>query len=523
MGVFLNPGNEGFATALRSRYVDKTGLIGVVNKTLDTSDKLTCISRPRRFGKSYAAQMLCAYYDKSCDSAPLFNHLEISKSETYQTYLNRFDVLYVDMTGVIGEAAPEEMIPFLKRNLLSEIMEQYPSAKNEETFVGALVKAVEEAGNKFIMIIDEWDAPIREFKDNAAFQKEYLDFLRLLFKNSGITNRVFAAAYMTGILPIKKDGTQSAVSDFKEYTMIDPGGYGEYIGFTESEVKALCEDYQAVFTMMKTWYDGYEFQDVGAIYNPNSVMLALERKRFSSYWIETSAASALKTYIQYDYDGLSRTIAELIGGIDAGVDTTGFANDLVTFRGRDDILTLLIHLGYLGYDTETQSVRIPNEEIRLEFSKAVREDGNAETIRRLQESDQLFLDTIEGREDAVAAQIEKVHAEETNPMHYNREDSLRSVIKLAYYTYKNHYLQWEELPAGIGYADVVYLPKKESNYPALVVELKWNQSAESAIEQIKDRNYPAVLDGYDSRLLLVGISYDTSTKVHSCKIEWWEK
>ena len=245
------------------------------------------------------------------------------------------------------------------------------------------------------MIIDEWDAPIRE-KKNPEEQMRYLTFLRSLFKNSGTTSRTFAAVYMTGILPIKKDGSQSAISDFYEFTMLRPYYFSPYVGFTEKEVLELCRAESINFTEMKRWYDGYEFKGTGPVYNPNSVMKALQFGEFGSYWTETSAADALMQYISQDYAGLQKTIAELIGGIEVPVNTNGFANDLTTFRCRDDVLTLLIHLGYLAYDTEKKTARIPNEEIRLEFSRSVREVKHEETLRRLRESERLFFDAIHG-------------------------------------------------------------------------------------------------------------------------------
>jgi hypothetical protein len=369
------------------------------------------------------------------------------------------------------------------------------------------------------MIIDEWDAPIRE---TPEIEETYLRFLRMLFKSSGTTSRIFAAAYMTGILPIKKDGSQSAISDFEEYTMIKPRNFGEYVGFTEKEVKALCEEHRVSFDLMKQWYDGYTFKNVGSVYNPNSVMKAIDYDDFDSYWTETSAAEGLMEYITKPYNGMTKTVAELIGGVDVRVNPKGFANDLVTFKGKDDVLTLMIHLGYLAYNSETGTVHIPNEEIRQEFQRAVRIVPHQETLKRLEESDRLFLDTIEGNEEAVAAQIEKVHREETSPLHYNREDSLRSVIKLAYYTYRDHYLQWEELPSGEGYADIVYLPKQDSGWPALVIELKSNESAEGAVAQILKKKYPDSLKHTGSEIILVGISYDkekpAGERKHTCRI-----
>lgn len=522
MGTYLNPGNSGFARIRNDIYVDKSGLIELINKTVDTPRCLTCISRPRRFGKSFAAQMLCAYYDKTCDSEYLFKDLAIAASEQYAEYLNHYDVIYLDMTNVIGEASIADIVPYIKRNVISELKEQYPKLKVAEGFSATLANAAEVTGNKFIMIIDEWDAPIREAVGRPDLQREYLEFLRSLFKNSGATAKVFAAAYMTGILPVKKDGSQSAISDFLEYSMIKPRQFGEYVGFTENEVKKLCDDHGSDFEMMKRWYDGYAFRNVDAIYNPNSVIKAIRNEDFDSYWTQTSAAESLLGYISLDFDGLGRTAAELIGGGKVKVDTNGFANDLVTFRDRDDVLTLLIHLGYLTYDEETRKVHIPNEEIRQEFARAIRQVKRDDTIRRVRESEQLIEDTIHGNEEAVARQIEKIHEEET-PLYYNNKQALRSAVKRAYFSYGDEYVMFEELPAGAGYADIVYLPKKDSILPALVIELKWNQSAQGAIEQIKDMRYPGAIKGYGGEILLVGISYSKDApagkRKHQCRIE----
>lgn len=520
MGTYLNPGNLGFSEILTDTYIDKSGLIRIINETINTPRRLTCISRPRRFGKSFAAQMLCAYYGKGCDSSALFANLAIAGDPANKNYMNGFDVIYLDMTNLLGNVSADELLSFIRINLTEELQEAYPGLKVGNTLDQTLINAVERTGTKFIMIIDEWDAPIRE---TPQIETDYLRFLRMLFKSSGTTAKIFAAAYMTGILPIKKDGSQSAISDFNEYTMINPYMFGEYVGFTESEVRALCEEKNADFREMKCWYDGYTFRNTGSVYNPNSVMKALRYHDFGSYWTETSAADQLMDYISRDYSGLTKTIAELIGGVEVRVDTLGFANDLTTFRGRDDVLTLLIHLGYLAYDAEKQTARIPNEEIRREFARSIREVKHEATIRRLEESDQLFYDTIHQNEEAVAAQIEKIHTEETAPLHYNTEASLRSVIKLAYYTYKDHYLQWEELPAGNGYADILYLPKQDSGFPALLIELKWNESAEGAIDQIRKRNYPAALRDFEGEVLLVGINYDKDApageRKHHCIIE----
>lgn len=526
MGSYLNPGNSGFSNMRNDVYVDKTEMISLINQTINTPRNLTCISRPRRFGKSFAAKMLCAYYDKTCNSKELFDDLKIAKDDEYLKYLNQYDVIYLDMASVLGVTSPEDAVSYVKRNITEEVLDIYPEVKEAEALFDTLANLVTYTGNKIIMIIDEWDAPIRENGGKAEIQREYLLFLRSLFKNSGTTDKIFAAVYMTGILPIKKDGSQSAISDFEEFTMVKPRKFAPYVGFTEQEVKDLCSEYQIDFSKMKLWYDGYSFPNANSIYNPNSVMKALRNDDFDSYWTQTSAAESLMEYISLDYDGLSKTIAELIGGIEVEVDTSGFSNDLVTFREKDDVLTLLIHLGYLAYDKETEKVHIPNEEIKREFSRTIRGVRRNETIQRVRESDQIISDTVHMNADAVAAQIEKIHTEETTALFYNNEQALRSVIKLAYFSYRDYYLKFEELPSGNGYADIVYFPKKTSNLPALVVEMKWDKSAEGAIAQIKKRNYLAAIKEFGGEILLVGINYDKDApageRKHTCVIEKYQ-
>lgn len=516
MGTYLNPGNSGFARALAQIYIDKTGLIGVINGRINTARNLTCVSRPRRFGKSYAAQMLCAYYDRTVDSHALFRGLKIAETADYEAHLNQYDVIYIDMTNVMGKTEQAGFIPFLVNAVTEELLAEYPDARAGNAFDETLLSIVGQTGKRFVMIIDEWDAPIREFGDDAV--KAYLLFLRMLFKSSSTTARNFAAVYMTGILPIKKLMTQSALSDFQEYTMLRPGPFAEYVGFTEAEVKGLCAEYGVDFSQMKRWYDGYEMRKVGAVYNPNSVMQAIYDGDFDSYWSQSSAADNLLKYIKWNVDGLREAIIELMGGVEIEIDTTGYNNDL-TYATRDAALTMFVHLGYLAFNQDRKTVRIPNEEIRLEFERTIRDARNAETMKRVRESDQLILDTIHGNAEAVANQIKKVHMETTNPLNANREEALRAVIQVAYFAYRDYYIKLEELPTGKGYADIVYFPKPGKGVPALLVELKWNKSAVGAIQQIKNRQYPSALENYGGELLLVGVNYDRDSKAYECRIE----
>ena len=372
----------------------------------------------------------------------------------------------------------------------------------------------------FIFIIDEWDALIREAKEDSETQQRYLNLLREWFKNNNFTPHVVAAAYMTGILPIKKDGSQSVISDFREYTILNPGRFVEFTGFTESEVRQLCTKYGMPFEEIRQWYDGYDFPGYESIYNPYSVMCAIEAHECCSYWQKTSAAESLMTYINMDFEGLQEIIARLIAGEEIEVRTNRFSNDFETFRSRDDVLTLLIHLGYLTWNREDKIAHIPNEEVRMEFEEILDGTGRSQKwITLIDHSRKLLEATIAGNAAAVAKAIEKIRDTQYAPTFYNDEQALRYVIKFAYIAAIDQYLKAEELPSGKGIADVVYLPKRKSSLPALVVELKWNKSSEGAIRQIKERNYPAVLKDYGGEIVIVGINYDPKKKAHSCVIE----
>lgn len=523
MGRYLNVGNDGFRAIRKGRYVDKTGLISFINETLGTADKLTCVSRARRFGKSFAVKMLCAYYDKSCDSNELFDGLEIAEDPSYRKYLNKYDVIYLDMTLFISLCGNmKDIMAYIQEQVIQEIADVYPAAAGEEHLSMAMAKASASAGIKFIVIIDEWDALFREAKNDTDLQKEYIRLLRGLFKSS-LTDSMIEAAYMTGILPIKKYGTQSAMTDFREYTMLSPKRLAKYAGFTETEVRQLCEDYGMDFGEAKRWYDGYSFKNVPSVYNPNAIMRAMQNQEFGSYWTETETYEALKIYIDMDFDGLREAILSMLGGEKCPVNTGTFQNDLTSLRSRDDVMVLLIHLGYLAYNGEAEKVYIPNEEIRQEFFLALKNSGHWEIAKLVKESDELLRAALNLNGEKVADAIEKMHSASTAPIFYNNEQALRSVIRLAFISCMEQFREIQELPSGNGYADMVYLPKKGSVMPIMLVELKWNKGAEGAIAQIKERNYPEVFEGYGSEVLLVGISYDERTKKHECVIEKWRK
>ncbi len=523
MGMYLNPGNSGFKEIINGIYVDKTGLIDYVSSTIGTSDKLTCFTRPRRFGKSYAAKMLCAYYDKSCDSRVLFEGLEISKLPSFKKYLNKYNVICLDMTGFISAADDvKNVVSNLQKQVIAELKAQYSEYINHEETVlaNALVSVSENSGDKFVIIIDEWDALFREAKNDRQLQHEYLMLIRSLFKNIMVTSKAIAAAYMTGILPIKKYGTESALSDFREFTMVKPAKMAKYIGFTDDEVRELCEKYDMSYDNMKRWYDGYSFRHIDSIYNPNSVMLAIKNDEYGSYWTKTETFESLKNYISMNFDGLRDDIIAMIGGQHVSVKSGGFQNDITSMKNKNDVLTLLVHLGYLAYDELNQTVRIPNLEITDAFEPAIENTdwrGVADAIRR---SNDLLNATIDGDCNMVAETLEQIHESETSVLRYNNEASLVCAITIAYYSARNFYDIVREMPRGKGFADMVFIPFKGIDKPAMVVELKCDKSADTAITQIKEKRYNGCLKDYADEIVLVGISYDRETKQHECVIEY---
>lgn len=519
MGNYLNIGNDGFKSVRKTYYVDKTGMIAFINETLGTTDKLTCVSRPRRFGKSFAAKMLCAYYDRSCDSRELFADLEIAKDPSFEKYLNKYDVIYLDITLFISIISNiKNVVSEMQKKVIREIRQVYPDVEKEETLFETLARVNETTGNKFIIIIDEWDAIFREAKNDTSLQKEYIQLMRGLFKGS-LTDKMIEAAYITGILPIKKYGTQSALTDFREYTMLRPKRLEKYVGFTEQEVKNLCEKYEMNFDEMKQWYDGYSFNRVKSVYNPNSVMEAIKSEEFGNYWTQTETYESLRIYIDMDEDGLKEDIVHMLGGERCQIDVGTFQNDMTSMKNKDDVLTLLVHLGYLAYNASTKTVFIPNEEIRQEFVRAVKASKYTEIANMIRDSERLLYETLNMNEESVAEVIEKVHCTVTTPLYYNNEQALRSVIRFAYISCIGQFTEIQELPSGKGYADIIYLPKKGSSMPILVIELKWNKTALGAIQQIKERNYPEILQNHGNDILLVGINYNEKTKKHTCIIE----
>ena len=528
MGCYLNPGKKGFRESLNSAiYVDKTKLIDRLNRVVNTRQKYVCVSRPRRFGKSMAADMLAAYYDREADSAELFDKLKISQEKSYSEHLNRYDVIkiniqeFLSMTQSMGE-----MLEMLQARLVSELKQKYPKYVKTEYLVFAMQDIYAALQHPFVILIDEWDCLFREYKHDMEAQKQYLDFLRVWLKDKDYV----ALAYMTGILPVKKYGTHSALNMFTEYSMINPREMTEFFGFTEAEVRELCRKYDRSFEETQAWYDGYELSAVEdgkiknySMYSPKSVVDAMLSGLFDNYWNQTETYEALKIYIKMNFNGLKEAIVEMLAGNCIQINTGTFSNDMTTFEGRDDVLTLLVHLGYLSYHWQDKTVRIPNREVSQEYVNAISTMEWHEVIDVVESSRKLLEALWNMDAEAVAAGIDHAH-EEISILQYNDENSLSCAINLAFYFAREYYTMVREMPSGKGFADICLIPRKLfSDKPAAVIELKWDKSAKGAISQIKEKRYANALKEYHGNLLLAGINYDKETKKHTCVIEKMEK
>ena len=525
MALYLNVENESFQESLNSLiYVDKSPLIEILNKSIKTKNKYFCLSRPRRFGKSVTAQMICSYYAKGQDCSPLFDDLKIASFDDYKKHLNQYDVISINISDEFSRASHnvKSMTDILTKSIVRELKEEYPNCviSSPEFLDLTLQEVYNYSKVPFVFVIDEWDCIMREKKEDPDSLKQYLEWLKAIFKDKPYVG----LAYMTGILPVKKYGSHSALNMFTEYSMTEPLNLGQYIGFTENEVKDICKQHDVAFNQMQQWYDGYSFKDVPHIYNPNSVVNAATYKKFISYWTKTENFESLQEYIDMNMEGLRDDIVKLIAGEDVIVDVSTFSNDMVTFHSKDVVLTLLIHLGYLAIKGSTNLgviVHIPNEEIKLEFKTCVKNNNRyAGVYDLIKNTDVLLNDIWSLNSEAVAKIFDEAHQDHTSILTYNNENSLANVIAISLFlSTTNTYNVVRKSPTGKGYADLVYLPKSGVNKPALLIELKFDKSALTAVTQIKEKNYLQFFKDYKGEVLLVGINYSKDTKTHQCIIE----
>ncbi|MBR2528696.1 MAG: AAA family ATPase [Blautia sp.] len=547
MGIYLNPGNQQFIKDLNSPiYIDKTEMISCLNSILNTQRMYVSVSRPRRFGKSMAVNMLSAYYGRGADSRELFKDRKLNRHDGWDKYLAAFDVIRLTLTDFIKSySSMESSLERMQRLIARDIKKAYEKVDYYDLndIVQTMGDVYADTGRQFVILIDEWDAVFRERKEDKDGQKLYLDFLRSWLKDKPYV----ALAYMTGILPIKKYGKHSALNMFDEYSMTLPMQLARFTGFTEEEVRELCLEYGRDYDKIKEWYDGYLVSDIIPpdpgydrqkrldqppaqqryhLYSPLSVVQAVSTGLIRNYWNKTESYEALAEYIRMDYDGLKETVAVLMNGARVKTNLDHFQNDMTSFENRDDVLALLVHLGYLGYDDQTEEIFIPNREILDEFKTSTGTSEWQPVFESFRDSLKLLEATWQQDEKLVAEYLEQAHDKAAN-MTYNSEAALNYAIRYAYYAAQKYYTILPELDTGKGYADVTFLPSPGfPDHPALVVELKYEQGAQTGLDQIRNRNYPDRLAHYEGNILLVAISYEKGAsgnkpgfKHHTCRIQ----
>ncbi len=518
MGTYFNPNNGSFTKDRNYKiYIDKTGLLEYLNQQLNTPKNCIALSHARRFGKSHAAGMIDAYYSRGCDSSNLFDDTKIAESVDYRKYMNQYNVIHLDISSA-WDFHKEDLVEFIKKMVCEDFKKDFEDTLDYTKDLYQLINDVYLKTNiPFVIIIDEWDCVIRN-SENSDLVHGYLQFLHSLFKSEE-SKSFLALAYITGILPIKKIKDESALNNFREYTMLKSKPITEYYGFTEDEVKSLCEKYEMDFEATKAWYNGYLIDGMH-MYNPNSVVQAMVDRDLDSYWKNTSSFASINTFITMNYEGLKDDIIGMLGGDKVYVDTYTFQNDFSTVGSKDEALTALIHLGYLGYDAEDMSAFIPNYEVKAAFNAALKTGSWKDISKTISRCDELLRATIAMDEQKVAEIIELAHDTYTSVLKYNDENSLSCVLTMAYFTAPAYYNMIREFPAGKGFADFVFIPRANAgSRPALVVELKYNKDADTAIKQIKEKRYHGALKGYSDKVFLVGINYDVENKHHSCIIE----
>ena len=525
MGIYLNPGNESFLDAVEADiYVDKTMMIREMNHFIDTRNKYVCVSRPRRFGKTIAGNMLAAYYSRGCDSEALFSRFKIAQDPGFHKKLNQYHVIQLDMNSEYQNTNnKEKLIQRLTKEIKKELISVFSDIafEDDDSLAQCILRIYSATKDTFIIILDEYDVLVREQVSQSLFD-EYLSFLNGLFKSNTLRPAI-SLAYLTGILPVVRDKVQSKLNNFREYTMIDAAELSGYIGFTAEEVLHICKENDIDYEECRLWYDGYR-QGCYEIYNPESVVMSAFRKSFGSYWGQTSSYQVVSDRIRQNFEGTKESVIRMLAGEEVDVDVHSYLNTMTDFATKDDIFGYLLHLGYLAYNKKKQTCRIPNKEIRDEWIRALKRvpEEYEVTNQIIKDSKDLLKETWQGNEKVVANALDISHIHVTSNRSYNNEDALQSAIYLAYIYALNLYTVVKEMTTGKGFADVVFIPFKEGD-PAMIIELKRNSCTESAIDQIREKQYYDSLSHYKGKLLFVGINYDEKGKKHSCRIEAFEK
>jgi hypothetical protein len=474
-----------------------------------------CVSRPQKFGKSMGVNMLVAYYSKGCDSRDLFSNLRIANYPDFETHLNKYNVISLNISKFkeIGKDS-DTILPSIISKLKQELKEEFPQIidKINRPLLLILSEIYRQTKEKFIIFIDEWDYLLRE-ANKPKVREDYLDYLMTLFKDSPYIK----LAYLTGVLPVKKYNPITALNIFDEYSMVRLGRMAEYFGFTAEEVRAMCDYFKRDFDEMKSWYGGYFTQKNVNLFNPRSVIKSFVEEKLKGYCFSTYYLEALRTPINKDLRDLRKKLFKLISGAKVSAAVSDFQSDVDSIRYCDEILTLLVHMGYLAYDETTKELYIPNLEISEEFDKSIKLSDWKEMVRTLKDSDNLLKATLNCNGKIAEVYISKAYNDFSSIFKLNSEETLGAVVPLAYSSAIRYYTFMRYNRKDKGIKSFILFPNEKINMPLIFIELKFFKATESAVVEIKQKIYPESMKNYSGGIILVSLIYDE--KKCSCVIE----
>jgi hypothetical protein len=525
-------------------FVDKSNIINDFNKLINkNSEKYVCITKPRRFGKTSIAAMLVTYYSKNIDSKEIFDKLKVSKGKSsdnkekkneikqYKEFQGKYHTIYLDLSSnVFSFETLNAFISSINRKLKRDIKKLFPNSEvlkeYDDDIVYNLQNLYLENDKKFILIIDEWDYIITSKRFTDKERKEYINFLKYLIKDH--TYLVFV--YMTGITAIAKELSQSTLNCFREYTMLNDKKYYKYFGFTEEEVQELCsKNKNLTFEDLESWYNGYKSYDGKKIFNTWSVIHALNSDIIENYWSQTGGFNEVKRTIDFDIVGVKEDILELINGNEIEIKLENYGVEDIQKESEDQVhmkeilYSKMVTFGYLTY--YKGKISIPNEELREEFIKALRNNKSdmQYIYDMIKNSDEMLEVTLHKNVKRMCEILDKSHMEKISPGDKLDHGNLKRVIDYSYFNARTKYDIEEESPCGHGRADIIFLPKEKNkvNGEIIIIELKVNSTAKEAINQIHQKKYYNGLKkkGYYGNILLIGINYDQKKVEYSCVIE----
>ncbi len=504
-------------------FIDKTGMLSYLNEAIDRKERFHCVTMPSRFGKTYIADMVAAYYTNEGDSREAFKGLSIEHDPSFEKHLNKHNVIKLDIGGICAFVSKEKAIESICGNILGYLCDHFPLTDVSGLLPAqAIARVNAKVGATFVFVIDEWDYLLRNHPEDTALFDSYIGLLRSLFKSSHTISAI-DLVYMTGIFPIKRSSDMSGLNVFEEYTMLKPKGLARYYGFSEKEVLEAMRQSSTTLSLkeLKEWYDGYYFPSVGEVYCPNSVVKACADGECGSYFADTMADSAITNSLRNNHISLSAESAVLLEGGEVRVgDPTDF-NDISNLDTPDKGLIALVHSGFLLFDRERFTVRIPNKEVMAKFAKAVKPLGWGQLPQGAAAYGARLVDAVlEGDSEKAKSILDKIHYPLAGPFHHATEDNFAVCMRALIFP-DPRYAALSETYMGYGRAILVCLPtpEKGKGLPAIVIELKVDRSALAALSQIKDRAYSSSLVGYEGNIIEVGINYDPDSKTHQVKID----